>query len=77
MPLRIWYQDRAEYYFICEDCYRVHCGKQFSGSTKAPRGWRERAAEDLKEWEENVGGCQFCGPRGNGGPTDRPVNRIP
>ena len=69
MALRVWYQDQAEYYFVCEICYQLHRDKQWSGNTKYyGRSWPAKR-DEIEVAARRKRSCEFCGPRGNGGPT--------
>jgi len=66
-PLHLLIQDQAEYYFVCDTCWEQFKDMQWAGTTRAPGGWRERAALQKKDYEFLDGTCEFCGPHGNGG----------
>ncbi|MPR36595.1 hypothetical protein [Salmonirosea aquatica] len=64
----VLFTDQAEYYFVCDRCYQTYAHMQWSGSTKAAKGWMERARAELLEHKETKGWCEFCDPIfGNGG----------
>jgi hypothetical protein len=66
--MQILFNDQAEYYFVCKDCYNTYRGMQFSGSTRGGSGWRERAEKKRDKHEQTKGWCEFCDPIfGNGG----------
>lgn len=68
--MRIIFNDQAEYYFVCKNCFYDYKDMQFTGSTKASPGWRDRAQKRLQEHESKKGWCEFCDPIfGNGGWT--------
>lgn len=63
----IIFQDQAEYYFVCQECYEQFRHMQWAGSTRSYKGWREVAYQQLNKHEEKGKPCEFCGPNGNGG----------
>ncbi len=65
---RILYTDKAEYYFVCPNCYDAYCRMQWSGSTRGPGNWRERAEREKEIHAHKKGWCEFCDPVfGSGG----------
>lgn len=61
------FNDQAEYYAVCEFCYRAHYNQQWSGSTRNS-SWRENSERYLARHVQLKGWCQFCDPIfGNGG----------
>jgi hypothetical protein len=66
--MQLLFTDKSEYYFVCSNCRSIYGHLQWSGSTGAFTGWRERAELRLKRHEEIKGWCEFCDPIfGNGG----------
>lgn len=67
--LRVWWQDQAEYYFVCDSCFFTHADKQWSGGTNHYGGYwpTHKAAVEAKARRRRR--CEFCGPGGNGGPA--------
>lgn len=66
--MQILFNDQAEYYFVCKDCYSIYRSMQWAGSTRGGYGWRERANQRLEKHEHTKGWCEFCDPIfGNGG----------
>ena len=65
--MRILFNDQAEYYFVCRDCYSIYSSMQWAGGTRSS-GWRERSQKRLEKHEQTKGWCEFCDPIfGNGG----------
>lgn len=66
--LSILFNDAAEWYYVCSECYYTHSRSQWCGSTRGTLGWRERAENGRQEHQETKGWCEFCDPIfGNGG----------
>ena len=62
------FQDQAEFYVVCELCYRTYSHMQWTGSTRGGHRWRERAQAYWEKHEREDGRCEFCDPEiGNGG----------
>lgn len=68
VDMKLVFQDQAEYYAVCGNCYSIYCETQWSGSTRGGLGWRERANKYLERHQKLKGWCEFCDPIfGNGG----------
>ena len=66
--MRILFTDKVEYYFVCGRCYTIYAAMQWTGTTRGPVRFRERATNQLHLHEKNKGWCEFCDPVfGNGG----------
>jgi hypothetical protein len=59
---QVLWQDQAEFYFVCDECYAKYKNTQWSGSTRVP-DWAEyrraiyvRLAEKIK----NQSPCELC-----------------
>ena len=63
----ILFNDAAEYYFVCGNCYGEFVDMQWAGSTRGTANWRELAYLELDHAIGNGQPCEFCGPQGNGG----------
>lgn len=54
----VFWQDQAEYYFICDDCYLTFKHLQWSGSTSVDN-WQAHRRRVYRKLEEGQL-CQFC-----------------
>ncbi len=67
--MRLLFNDQAEYYAVCVDCFNAHHDKQWCGSSRSPN-WKEKSEEYLKKHFRTKSWCEFCDPVfGNGGWT--------
>lgn len=65
--MRLLFNDQAEYYAVCQDCYFTYSDMQWAGSTNHP-DWRNKSNRYLEKHIKNKGWCEFCDPVfGNGG----------
>jgi hypothetical protein len=65
--MRLLFNDYAEYYAVCQDCYFTYSDMQWAGSTNDP-DWRNKSARYLEKHLKIKGWCEFCDPVfGNGG----------
>lgn len=55
---RVFWQDQAEYYFVCDDCYLAFKDLQWSGSTRVDN-WEAHRRRVYRELEKGQT-CQFC-----------------
>lgn len=65
--LRLLFQDQAEWYTVCDECYADFVDMQWAGSTRGTKGWREAANAELARAIIENRPCELCGPKGNGG----------
>ena len=67
----VFWQDQAEYYFVCDDCYLAFRHLQWSGSTRVDN-WDAHRRRVYRELEKGQL-CQFCledSYPGNGGESE-------
>lgn len=61
------FNDQAEYYHVCQDCYLTFRSIQWCGYTKM-NNWKQKSGKDLEYHTLKKGWCEFCDPIfGNGG----------
>ena len=54
----ILWQDQAEWYIVCQDCYDKNRPHLWSGSTKV-KDWPKQK-RDVEEYSKEVKNCEFC-----------------
>lgn len=59
----VFWQDQAEYYFVCGECYEAHKHEQWAGSTLNTTHWAKFKKEVYAELERRIAegdNCEWC-----------------
>lgn len=56
--MKVFWQDQAEYYFVCDECYDNEYWSQWGGSTRVPN-WKDHKKEVYAELKEHHV-CEWC-----------------
>lgn len=59
---KIWWQDEAEYYFVCDDCFSAFSHLQWSGNTRV-YNWPHFRAKVYRDLERRIklgSLCEWC-----------------
>ncbi len=59
----IWWNDQAEWYFVCSNCYYTYSHMQWAGSTRVPN-FQEYKREVYQRLKDEKPDCEWC-PTGN------------